>query len=229
MKLLSISLLLLSLVLSGSVQGQENPASTRAGLELTREETDWWQNVQIAVQEVSQAAKEMDSEIASFKKRNPKSSQAEISEGIPAETFGKFTNAKQKLGRLLTTGIEKNYRVPVKSAKVKALFIPPLSYTNAGRKYFICGKLTIRMSIAATGIPDSAAILNSIRHPCPNYLEAIGEKSSRDLDSGSIPRLGPEFDKVATETAMGIVFFPAIENHRFTASTARIEMAFNLY
>lgn len=234
MRLLILILLLLFPSFPNLASAQEKPLksdvlSTPTTVELTQEEKDWWKAVEVAGSEATKAGKLVEAQISGFKQRNPDSTRAEAIANIPGETLRNYKEAREKYYGLLDQGVEKKFRTSVESSKPRALLVSIPTYTKEGRVQKVCGIVSVRTEIAPNGVPLSATVIKSTQTRCPTLSETANGKSPTEPISENPPSLGQGLEKVATETALEILFFPAIENHRLVKSKAKIEIHFNVF
>lgn len=233
MKFVATIFLSLVFIFSGSIFSQDKTQTTEQlspppQIDLTQEEKDWWKAVELAGSEAAKAGKQVESLVAKFKEKKPESTRAQAIENIQPEILRSLKDAREKYFNLLSQGVEKKFRVSVASARPKVLFVPTPAYTKEGRTQMICGVVTVRTEIAPNGVPLSATVIKSFQTRCPTLSETANGKSPKEPISENPPPLGQGLETVATETALEILFIPAIENHHLVKSRAKIEIHFNV-
>lgn len=232
MKVFTAALLCLSFVVpiwATTLESPQNPPPS-AKVELTPEEIEWWKAVELAGSEAAQKGKVVGNQIAAHRQRNFESTRAEALEHVTAEALRDYQEARDNYFRLLEEGIKKNFRSPVENAKPRLLFAPSPLYTKEGRDKKVCGTATVRVEVAPNGVPLSATVLKSVQKRCPESADVYeGGRIKTEPISANPPPLGNGLDEDAVEVGMGMIFLPAIRDHRPVAASPKVEVHYNLF
>lgn len=215
--------------------GQEKPLKTdtpsnKGQIELMPEETEWWQELKKAGEELKEAWARVEKAISDNNEKKSSSPREEILKGVPAPILERANTARKNFLSLIQKGNERGFRTRPETVSPELIILSrmhPLNF-NDRQDHRGCWKIVVEVLVGQDGLPYSAKVLRIFQTTCSN-TEAPNSQTPKTETQTDSSGLRKAFEEATIKTAMELVFIPFIADHKFAKGKAQVVYQYNIY